>query len=83
MQKSEVVFPLSRTLALAGVFDGQEGVCRVEAGMVEAINGMIIGNADWQIYATDDAFKYLLSIDQGSRTGDQLLLDWLSDLQTD
>jgi hypothetical protein len=81
MQKSEVVFPLSRTIALSGVFDGQEGVCRVDAGMVESINGMIIDNADRQVYATNDAFKYLLSSEQGTRTGNQLLHDWLKDLR--
>lgn len=83
MQKSEVVFTLSRTLALSGVFGGPEGAFWANEGIMESINGMIIDNADRQVYATDDTFEYLLSSEQGTRTGNQLLHDWLKDLRMD
>lgn len=36
-----------------------------------------------QVYATNDAFEYLLTSEQGTRVGNQLLHDWLKVLQAE
>ena len=78
LRGTEVVFPLSRRLALSGVFDGDEQACVVPAEMVVAINGMVIVNAGRQIYASDEEFGYFLNRQQGTRMGGSLVADLVS-----
>ena len=77
LRGTEVVFPLSRRLALSGMFDGDEDVCVVAADMVALINGMVIENAGRQIYAHDHTFQYFVNRQDGVRQGSSLVDDLL------
>lgn len=76
---TEVVFPISRRLAVCGMFDGKEGTAVIPTEMVVAINGMIIANAGRQVYASDERFGYFLNRQQGKRVGNDLVADLIAE----
>lgn len=74
LRGTEVIFPVSQSLALVGTFDGRHGIQDIEAEQVALVNGVIISHAHRQIYARDDRFVYMLT--RGApRRGVDLLRD--------
>jgi hypothetical protein len=59
LKETEIIFPLSTTLALRGSFEGEENVVEADATMVATINTLIISNAQNQVYAHDHSFKFM------------------------
>jgi hypothetical protein len=59
VQGTEVIFPLSTTLALRGRFEGEENVIEADAATVGTINSLVISNAKNQVYAHDYCFKFM------------------------
>jgi hypothetical protein len=74
-QKSEVIFPLSTTLALRGTFDGEGGVINADDTLVGTINSHIIHNAERQVYAHDYSFKFMREKPAELGSGATLLQD--------
>lgn len=58
LKETEVIFPLSPTLCLRGLFEGEENVVEADADAVGTINSLIISNARNQVYADDHTFKF-------------------------
>ncbi len=80
---TEVVFPLSRRLALSGMFNGEELTGMGTTELVVAINGMTIANASRQVYASDANFGYFINAEQGARVGSDLVKDLIALETTD
>lgn len=61
MPDTQVVFPLSRNIALIGEFEGQNGVSHGSLESVARINSRIIKSAYSQVYAPNLQFKFMAS----------------------
>jgi hypothetical protein len=59
LMETEIIFPLSPTLALRGSFEGTEDVIEADADTVGTINSLTISNAHNQVYAQDHSFKFM------------------------
>jgi Protein of unknown function (DUF4238) len=59
LKETEIIFPLSTTLALRGSFEGEENVIEADAATVATINSLVISNAHNQVYAYDHCFKFM------------------------
>lgn len=75
MEGTEVLFPLSKDLALVGVFNSSTTELQVNNRIVAAFNGSTILNAERQIYAKDGEFSYLLRGNGTLKRGRELLND--------
>ncbi|PSJ60470.1 DUF4238 domain-containing protein [Kumtagia ephedrae] len=58
MQHTAILFPVTRRMALVGLFEGMEGELSADGGAVARMNSLIITHAERQVYAYDDTFKY-------------------------
>lgn len=65
---TEVVFPLSKDMAMRGTFEGAAGFERAGAMQVAMINMIVANGAQRQIYSADDQFRVLRRDGQGRRT---------------
>ncbi|EIM25233.1 DUF4238 domain-containing protein [Microvirga lotononidis] len=73
---TEVLFPLSPKLAIAGAFEFQEGRELVlSAESIASVNSAIISNAEWQVYARDTHFTFLSDYGEIPRKASRLLDD--------
>ena len=75
MQRTEIIFPLSTTLALRGTFDGEENVIDADASTVGTVNSLVISNARNQVYAHDHSFKFMRQEPQELGSGATLVQD--------
>jgi Protein of unknown function (DUF4238) len=75
LKQTEIIFPLSTTLALRGSFEGEENVVEADATMVATINTLIISNAQNQVYAHDHSFKFMRDDPAEVRSGSTLVQD--------
>jgi hypothetical protein len=72
---TEVIFPISTTLALRGSFEGEENVVEADIFTVGSINSIIISNAEKQVYAHDFSFNYMRRFPQEIGSGATLVQD--------
>jgi hypothetical protein len=72
---TDVLFPISKELALAGTFEGEEREFDLNDFGVAAFNGCIISYARRQVYAQDGEFLYVMSEGGKPRRGAELLND--------
>lgn len=78
LRGTEVLFPLSPKLALAGAFEFEEGQeLTLSAYSVASVNSAIVANAEWQVYARDAHFSFLGGLDGTPRKASRLLDDSL------
>ena len=56
---TDVVFPVTKEMALIGTFEGDDGIITANAASVALINSRIVENCDWQIYSPRAAFSFL------------------------
>ena len=75
LTKTQVLFPVTRELAMLGAFEAQDQELDADDLLVAQINGSIFLHATRQVYARDGGFSYILSHSAGNRRGDQLLED--------
>jgi len=75
VQGTEVIFPLSTTLALRGTLDGEENVIDADASTVGTTNSLVISNAQNQVYAPDHSFKFMRQEPEELGSGATLLQD--------
>ncbi|MBO6805733.1 DUF4238 domain-containing protein [Thalassospira sp.] len=73
MAQTAVLFPLSRSLALYGTYDGDSGSTLIDRNSVRRLNGIIMTEAYSQVYAPDSNFEYLR--DGDIRQGAYSLID--------
>ncbi len=72
LRDTEVIFTVTRDLAMLGVFDGEVGVREARPETVAQINGIIVAHSNRQIYARDDRFRYALASGEIRRGADIL-----------
>ncbi|MBY0242340.1 MAG: DUF4238 domain-containing protein [Burkholderiaceae bacterium] len=72
LRNTEVIFPVSQGLVMHGTFDGRHGGLDIDADLVARINTDIIRNAQRQVYARDERFRYMLASRQVRMGGDLL-----------
>jgi Protein of unknown function (DUF4238) len=72
---TEVIFPISTTLALRGSFEGEENMVEADIFTVGSINSIIISNAEKQVYAHDFSFNYMRPFPQEIGSGATLVQD--------
>ncbi len=77
--ETQVLFPVSNNLAIIGAFEFDESEQDADEILVASINGMIIANAERQVYARDDAFSYVMPPDPAVRRGARLLEDLIAE----
>jgi Protein of unknown function (DUF4238) len=75
LKGTEVLFPISRNLALSGTFEGEEGTVVARPEWVAALNGLLIQHGRRQVYAPNDDFRYYLTDERGVRRGADLITD--------
>jgi hypothetical protein len=75
VEGTEVIFPLSTTLALWGTFDGEENVIDADVSTVATLNSLIVRNAQNQVYAHDHSFKFMREKPKELGSGATLLED--------
>jgi hypothetical protein len=75
MGGTEVVFPVSKELALLGTFEGLDSEIKATEELEAAVNGATIVNAARQIYAGSDRFVYNFQPKDEIKHGTQLLKD--------
>lgn len=72
LTNTEVIFPVSNELALAGRFEGRSGQIDVSDRLLAHINTNIMMYAQRQTYARADDFRYVSASDGEIRTGADL-----------
>ncbi|MEP7172520.1 MAG: DUF4238 domain-containing protein [Aestuariivirga sp.] len=72
---TEVTFPISSHLAVAGTFETKAGVYDVDENFVAAVNGGQVIYSERQIYARDSNFHYTVVLDQPPRKASKLIDD--------
>jgi hypothetical protein len=75
LKDTEVIFPLSPNLAVIGSFEEEDAALDAPDDTVAAINGIVIGFAERQVYARDGNFKYKLRADDVPRKASKLMSD--------
>jgi hypothetical protein len=75
LKKTEVIFPLSAKLCLAGAFEIDDGTIEATDDFVARFNGVAVAYATRQIYARDHNFRYFFPDDDGPRKAARLLGD--------
>lgn len=70
-----LLFPVTRSLALLGTFDGPDAETVIDENLLAAVNGTVIGNAAAQVYAPSENFIYRLRGDDAPKPGNALLDD--------
>ncbi|OCK56763.1 DUF4238 domain-containing protein [Bradyrhizobium sp. LMTR 3] len=71
---TEVIFPISRRMAVVGAFEIKEDTIVLDASGVARLNGAMVAYADRQVYAADTNFLYTLD-DRKPRLGASLVKD--------
>lgn len=59
LPSTDVVFPVTKEMALIGTFEGEDRVITANADSVALLNSRIIENCDWQIYSPRAEFTFL------------------------
>lgn len=59
MSSTEVVFPVTKEMALIGTYEGENRTVRTTPFVVASINSRIISNTDYQIYSPRPEFAFL------------------------
>jgi hypothetical protein len=59
MRDTEVVFPLSKQLALIGTFDGEDGAHQASTRLVGAVNSRVMAHARRHIYSAKRSFPMM------------------------
>jgi hypothetical protein len=78
LQGTEILFPLSPKMALAGAFEFQDGEdLTLSPVNVASVNSAIIANAKWQVYARDAHFMFLAQEGGALRKASRLVDDRL------
>jgi len=72
---TEVLFPISPKLAVVGAFELENGEADVSDLDVASANGTIALNAQRQVYAGRDDFKYQIDQTQPPRPASDLIVD--------
>jgi hypothetical protein len=72
---TEIIFPISTTLALRGSFEGEENVVDADIFTVGSVNSIVISNANKQVYAHDHSFNYMRPLPKEIGSGATLLQD--------
>jgi hypothetical protein len=75
MRGTDILFPLTKRLALFGVFNDAEGVQTVSDEQVATFNAAVVIYADSQIYAESPRFKYSINGAPDVRFGGDILAD--------
>ncbi len=75
LTKTQVLFPLSRELAMIGAFEMRDEERDTDALHVAQINGSTFLHCKRQVYGQDGGFPYILTHNPEIRRGDQLLDD--------
>jgi len=69
---TQVLFPISKTLAMVGTFEGKDRELDVFESHVSVFNGAVISFAKRQVYGADGKFLYTLREGEKPRRGDEL-----------
>ena len=72
---TNIIFPVSNELALVGAIEGDEVGLEASEMQISAINGIIIMNAERQVYARDSDFAYVINSNGKIMRGDSLHSD--------
>ena len=76
LRGTELLFPISKELFIAGVFEGEETVHRLTTEhQVAGLNGAIVTYAERQVYGQNERFTYSMQITEPPRPARQLLAD--------
>ena len=76
LRGTELLFPISKELFVAGVFEGQETVRHLTSEHhVAGLNGAIVTYAERQVYGQNDRFTYSMQITEPPQQARQLLSD--------
>jgi hypothetical protein len=74
---TEIIFPVSRRLAVVGAFESEETERQLTEDGVAGINGALVAYADRQVYAHDIDFIYSRQYTENPRRGAELVNDSL------
>jgi hypothetical protein len=74
---TEVIFPVSRRMAVVGAFELQEDTVTLSDDWVAWINGALVAYANRQVYAADPRFTYSRQNNEKPRMGVSLVKDAL------
>lgn len=72
---TEIIFPVSRRLAVVGAFELEEGEIQLTEDSVAGFNGAIVAYAQRQVYARDEDFAYSRQYNEKPRRGAALVKD--------
>jgi hypothetical protein len=72
---TELIFPISNYLAIIGAFEAKDAIAPASEDVVARINTVTISQANRQIYARDNGFKYLTGPEGSLQSGDALVDD--------
>ena len=75
LKGTQVIFPLSSCLALAGAFELRNDNITIGEEHVAAVNGTTILRAQRQVYSRDLNFRYIFNDEQGIRKAARLIDD--------
>jgi Protein of unknown function (DUF4238) len=75
MRRTQVIFPISSRLAVAGAFEIEEDETEIDDWNVAAINGTITAFADRQTYSRDMHFEYVFGAGEAPRKASKLIDD--------
>ncbi len=73
LKNTEILFPVSNTLAVIGTFEEEEQEIDASADFIARFNGAIISHSKRQVYAKDDAFMYAFDDMEKPRRGNTLI----------
>lgn len=74
---TEIIFPISRRLAVVGAFELENGEHQLNEEGVAGINGALVAYADRQVYARNGDFLYSRQYAEKPRRGVELVNDLL------
>jgi hypothetical protein len=75
LMKTQIVFSISKELAIIGAFEFENDEIEVDADFVSVLNGNLILHSNRQVYARDDDFTYGLQHHTKAMRGTGLLND--------
>lgn len=75
LKGTEVIFPISPTLAVIGAYEIKDGQADFTGEQVAPLNGTTILNSQRQIYALNDDFKYQIDQSKSPLASGELLKD--------
>jgi len=75
MNGTQVLFPVSRELAMIGVFDGKEDCFVADEDLVAKVNGSTMYHATRQVYGASRKLSYIVNVGTRMRSGYEMVSD--------